>query len=228
MKPELPGIWPAAEEAADLVQSGMVVGLGTGRAASMFVRALAERVGKGLSIKGIPTSEKTEALARELGIPLTSLDDDIERIDIDVDGADEVSPELDLIKGHGGALLRERIVASISSRFVVLVGEEKLVSKLGERVAVPVEVAPFGASVARRELEKMGGKVSLRRGENAPYRTDNGNAILNVHFNEIASPAELEQRIDRVPAVVDCGLFVGMADLVLVQTATGTRQLQQE
>ena len=225
MKPEILDIWPAASEAADMVQSGMVVGLGTGRAASMFVRALAGRVAKGLSIRGVHTSEKIEALARDLDIPLTSLDD-VDRVDIDVDGADEVSPELDLIKGHGGALLRERIVASISSRFVVLVGEEKLVTRLGERVAIPVEVVPFGVSVVQREFEQMGGKVSVRQGASAPYRTDNGNAILNVHFGAIESPAELEQRLGRVPGVVDCGLFVGMADLVLVQTEAGTKRLQ--
>jgi ribose 5-phosphate isomerase A len=192
----------------------------------MFVRALAERVAKGLSVRGIPTSDKTEALARELSIPLTSLDD-VDGADVDVDGADEVSPEIDLIKGHGGALLRERVVASVSSRFVVVVGEEKLVTKLGERVAIPVEVVPFAVSVARRELERMGGEVSVRQGESGPYRTDNGNAILNVRFEAILSPSELEQHIVRLPGIVDCGLFLGMADLVLVQTKTDIRHLRR-
>lgn len=224
MKPKTSDIWPAASDAAEMVESGMVVGLGTGRAASMFVRALAGRVTKGLSVRGVPTSKKTETLARELAIPLASLEE-VDRVDLDIDGADEVSPELDLIKGHGGALLRERIVASFSSRFVVLVGEEKLVTRLGERVAVPVEVIPFGISVARRELQAMGGKVSLRQDNDVAYRTDNDNAILNVQFNAIESPTALEQHIRLVPGVVDCGLFLGMTDLVLVQTTSGVKRL---
>ena len=219
-------VWPAAIEAAEMIESGMVVGLGTGRAATMFVRALAERMKTGLEIRGVPTSKRTEDLARELRIPLVSLGE-IEGVDIDVDGADEVNPGLDLIKGHGGALVRERVVASFSSRFVIIVGPEKLVSELGTRVAVPVEVVPFGVPVARRELETIGGKVSLRcEGEN-PYRTDNGNAILEVSFDSIVAPAELENRIDRVPGVVDNGLFVGMADLVLVQKDSGVDRLER-
>ena len=226
MRPDASDIWPAAGDAAEMVESGMVVGLGTGRAASMFVRALAGRVAKGLSVRGVPTSKKTEALARELAIPLVSLEE-VDRVDIDIDGADEVSPELDLIKGHGGALLRERIVASFSSRFVVLVGEEKLVTRLGERVALPVEVIPFGISVARRELQHMGGKVSLRRDNDVAYRTDNDNAILNVQFDVIESPTDLERNIRLVPGVVDCGLFLGMTDLVLVQTTSGVKRLER-
>ena len=224
MRPDASDIWPAAGDAAEMVESGMVVGLGTGRAASMFVRALAVRVAKGLDVRGVPTSKKTEALARELAIPLTSLEE-VDRVDIDIDGADEVSPELDLIKGHGGALLRERIVASFSSRFVVLVGEEKLVTRLGERVALPVEVIPFGISVARRKLQHLGGKVSLRQDNDVAYRTDNDNAILNVQFDVIESPTDLERNIRLVPGVVDCGLFLGMTDLVLVQTTSGVKRL---
>jgi ribose 5-phosphate isomerase A len=220
-------LWPAAVEAAEMVESGMVVGLGTGRAATMFVRALAERMKTGLEIRGVPTSKATEELARELGIPLVSLDE-INGVDIDVDGADEVSPVLDLIKGHGGALLRERIVASFSSRFVIIVGREKLVPELGTRVAVPVEVVPFGLPVARRELETMGGSVKLRGEGQRPYRTDNGNAILEVAFGSITSPEELDRRIDQVPGVVDNGLFIGMADLVLVQRDTGVERLDRE
>jgi len=220
-------VWPAAMQAAEMAEAGMVVGLGTGRAASMFVRALAERVEAGLEIRGVPTSKKTEDLARELRIPLVPLDE-IDGVDIDVDGADEVSPGLDLIKGHGGALVRERVVASFSSRFVILVSPEKLVSELGTRVAVPVEVVPFGVPVARRELETIGRTVSLRREGENPYRTDNGNVILDVTFGPIVAPAELEHRIDSVPGVVDNGLFVGMADLVLVQTESGVDRLERE
>lgn len=225
-KNETTEIWSAAAQAVEMVESGMVVGLGTGRAASMFVRGLAERIVAGLDVRGVPTSTKTEALARELSIPLVLLEE-VERVDLDVDGADEVSPSLDLIKGQGGALLRERIVASVSSRFVIVVGEEKLVSQLGTRVSLPVEVVPFGVQVARRELEKMGGRVDLRLERGERYHTDNGNAVLNVDFGGIAQPAELERAIDSVPGVVDSGLFVGMAGLVLVQTLSGVRRLER-
>jgi ribose 5-phosphate isomerase A len=219
-------IWPIAEEAAEMVQPGMVVGLGTGRAASMFVRALAKRMDAGLQVKGVPTSMKTEALAKELSIPLVSLDE-VQGVDLDFDGADEVSPSLDLVKGHGGALLREKIVVAFSARFVVLVGEEKLVPQLGARVALPVEVLPFGIPVVTRELEKMGGRVDLRLEDGMPYRTDNGNAVLNVNFGGIDRPAELERAINSVPGVVENGLFVGMADLVLVQAGSGVRRLER-
>ncbi len=149
--PRMTDIWPAAEHAADMVEPDMVVGLGTGRAAVMFVRARARRVQDGLAIRGIPTSLKTAELAKELSVPVTTLDEikDI-GIDIDVDGADEVDPTL--IKGHGGALLRERVVASVSKLFVVLVGEEKLVPHLGAKMAVPVEVVPFAVPVVRAGL----------------------------------------------------------------------------
>jgi len=224
-------LWPAAREAAAMVEDGMVVGLGTGRAAEMFVRALTERVGSGLrlsGLRGVPTSERTAALARELGIRLASLEE-VERVDLDVDGADEVSPALDLIKGHGGALVRERLVAAYSSRFVVLVGEEKLVPKLGTRRALPVEVVPFGIPVARRGLEGLGARVSLRldTANGVPFRTDNGNAILDASWNGIDSPAELQTAVDLLPGVVDCGLFVGMADLVLVQRSSGVERLER-
>jgi ribose 5-phosphate isomerase A len=210
-----------------MVEPGMIVGLGTGRAASMFVRALAERVATGLDIKTVPTSKKTEALARELLIPLVSLAD-VDHIDIDVDGADEVSPVLDLIKGHGGALLRERIIASFSSRFVVLVGEEKLVDVLGTRVDLPVEVVPFGVPVAQKHLERISRGVNLKLEGDVPYLTDNGNVIINVSIDAIADPAGLERALDSIPGVVDSGLFVGMADIVLVQTETGVERHERE
>jgi ribose 5-phosphate isomerase A len=222
-------IWPAAAEAAAMVRPGTVVGLGTGRAASMFVRALARRIRarEVHEVRGVPTSVKTEALARELSIPLVSLEN-LEKVDLAVDGADEVSPSLDLVKGRGGALLRERIVATFSSRFVVVVGEEKLVPRLGSRVPLPVEVFPFGVRVATLALERMGGRVDLRLEGDVPYRTDNGNAVLNVDFGGITHPERLERSIDAVPGVVDSGLFVGMADLVLVQTPAGVRRLERQ
>jgi ribose 5-phosphate isomerase A len=219
-------IWPAAREASEMVEAGMVVGLGTGRAASMFVRAVGERVADGLEIKAVPTSKRTEALARELSIPLISLEN-VDHIDIDVDGADEVSPSLDLVKGQGGALLRERIIASVSTRFVVVVGEEKRVDALGTRVDLPVEVVPFGIPVARKHLEKIGRGVSVKVEGDVVFLTDNGNAILNLSTGAISDPAGLERTLDAVPGVVDSGLFVGMADIVLVQTETGVERFER-
>ena len=219
-------IWPAAREAANRVESDMVVGLGTGRAAAMFVRALAQRVNDGLSIRGVPTSEKTAALARELSVPLTTLGD-IERIDLDVDGADEVDPNLDLIKGHGGALLRERVVASISTTFVVIVGEEKLVPHLGAKMSVPVEVVPFAVPVVRARLGGLGATVELRMDGNRPFESDNGNQILDARLSRIDDPLELERRIDSIPGVVDSGLFIGMADVVLVHDDDGFREMKR-
>ncbi len=222
-----PPIWPAALAAVEMVESGMVVGLGTGRAAAMFVRALAGRVAQdGLSVRGVPTSIRTAELAEELKIPLTTLDQ-VASVDIDVDGADEVDPNLDLIKGHGGALLRERVVASVSERFVVLVGDEKIVKNLGERMSVPVEVVPFATPVARRKLESLGSEVELRSVGEAPYRSDNGNYILDARFERITSPSELEELIDGVPGVVDSGLFIGMADVVFVQSEGAFRKMER-
>ncbi len=219
-------IWPIAVEAADMVKSGMVVGLGTGRAAAMFVRALAGRLREGLEIRAIPTSIKTAKLAEELSVPLTTLDD-VDTIDIDVDGADEVDPELNLIKGHGGALLRERVVASISKRFVVLVGEEKLVPHLGAKMSVPVEVVPFAVPATRRALTTLGANAVLRVNAGIPFESDNGNQIIDARFEDITNAKELETSIDEVPGVVDSGLFVGMADLVLVQLDGSSRRMER-
>ncbi len=219
-------IWPAAQHAADMVESGMVVGLGTGRAAAMFVRALARRVGDGLAIRGIPTSQKTAELAKELAVPLTTLDETRD-IDIDVDGADEVDPTLNLIKGHGGALLRERVVASVSKRFVVLIGEEKLVTHLGAKMSVPVEVVPFAVSVARAGLRRLGADVALRTSGDGPFVSDNGNQILDARFDTIGDARDLERRIDALPGVVDSGLFIGMADLVLVHDGKNFRTMER-
>ncbi len=204
----------------------MVVGLGTGRAAAMFVRALARRIECGLTVRGVPTSVKTAELAKELSVPLTALDE-IDRIDIDVDGADEVDPNLDLIKGHGGALLRERVVASISKVFVVIVGEEKLVPHLGAKMSVPVEVVPFAVPVVRARLHDLGAAVELRMGEDGPFESDNGNQILDARWTRIDDPLELEKRIDELSGVVDSGLFIGMADVVLVHHGDGFREMKR-
>src|SRR2546428_12326384 len=165
-----------ATRALDFVGDGVVVGLGSGRAASAFVRALAARVRDGLRVKGVPTSEETARLARELGVPLVGLEADL---DLTVDGADEVDPELDLIKGYGGALTRERIVAAASPRQVILVTEDKLVEVLGSRGRLPVEVLPFALPRCRRRLEALGLKPVLRtEEEDRPFVTDNWNVLV--------------------------------------------------
>ena len=184
------------------------------------------RLREGLEIRAIPTSIKTAKLAEELSVPLTTLDD-VDTIDIDVDGADEVDPELNLIKGHGGALLRERVVASISKRFVVLVGEEKLVPHLGAKMSVPVEVVPFAVPAARRALTTLGANAVLRVNAGIPFESDNGNQIIDARFEDITNAKELETSIDEVPGVVDSGLFVGMADLVLVQLDGSSRRMER-
>ena len=195
----------------------MVIGLGTGRAAAGFVRELGARVRSGLQIRGIPTSQATERLAKSLGIPLVGFED-VAGVDLAVDGADEVDPDLNLIKGHGGALVRERVVAAAASRFVVLVGPEKLSHRLGAQRSVPVEAIPFAAPQVRRALERMGAEARIRtESDESPFVTDNGNLLVNASFGEISDPAALHAKIREIPGVLDSGLFAGMADDVLVE-----------
>ena len=195
----------------------MVIGLGTGRAAAGFVRVLGERVRAGLEIRGVPTSEATERLAQSVGIPLVGFED-VAGVDLAVDGADEVDPDLNLIKGHGGALVRERVVAAAASRFVVLVGPEKLSQRLGVKRSVPVEAIPFAAPQVRRALERMGAEAQIRtESDESPFVTDNGNLLVNASFGEISDPAALHAKIREIPGVLDSGLFAGMADDVLVE-----------
>ncbi len=208
---------PVALRALELIPEGSVVGLGTGHAAIAFVHVLAERVAGGLRVRGVPTSQASADLARQLGIPLTTLDE-VDSIDIDVDGADEVDPQLNLIKGYGGALVREKIVATASRRLVILVGSEKLVSVLGARGTLPVEVVPFGVRLCRRELAGLGCIGHIRKENGRPFVTDNGNYILDCQIQPLAAPAELERAITAIPGVVGTGLFLGMAPVVLVQT----------
>lgn len=204
------------EHALEFIQEGHVVGLGTGRAATDFVRALGRRVKAGLRIRGVPTSQATADLAQQLGIPLTTLNE-VERIDVTVDGADEVDPQLDLMKGLGGALVREKIVAAASERLVIVVGSEKLVPLLGTRGILPVEVVPFGLVFCRTQLLKLECDPSPRVTDGRLFQTDNGNHILDCKISVLTNPAVLEQAIQAVPGVVGTGLFLGMAHTVLVQ-----------
>ncbi|HEV8672806.1 MAG TPA: ribose-5-phosphate isomerase RpiA [Methylomirabilota bacterium] len=207
---------------------GALVGLGSGRAAAAFVRALGARVGQGLTVRGVPTSAATAALAREVGIPLVELGRD--PLDLTVDGADEVDPQLNLIKGYGGALVRERIVAAASRRQVILVTPDKLVPRLGARGRLPVEVIPLARHLCEARLEALGCRPRLRvAGEmdSQPFVTDNHNLILDCGIGPLEDPAALEGAIRRIPGVVDTGLFLGTADTVLLAEAGEVRTLRR-
>ncbi len=217
----------SAEAALEFVEDGQTLGLGTGRAAAAFVRALGARVAEGLSVRGVPTSDATEALARELGIPLLTLEE-AGQLDATFDGADEVDPNLDVIKGYGGALVREKIVAASSDRLYILVGDEKLVDRLGQRGKLPVEVVPFARALVQRRMVELGCKGIERLDENgASYRTDNGNLILDAEVGPIDDPATLDRALLEIPGVLGTGLFVGMADAVVVQRGDGVEVLKR-
>lgn len=218
-----------AARAVDLVpgdaRGGALVGLGSGRAASAFVRALGARVSQGFRARGVPTSEATAGLAREVGIPLVDLPDT--PLDLTVDGADEVDPELNMIKGFGGALVRERIVAAASRRQVILVTEDKLVPRLGARGRVPVEVVPFARPFVEGRLRTLGCRPQVRLAGGQPFVTDNHNWILDCGIDPLDDPAALDRAIRRIPGVVDTGFFLGTADTVLVAEAGTVRPLRR-
>jgi ribose 5-phosphate isomerase A len=214
------------EKALEYVHDGAVVGLGTGRAATEFIQQLGGRVREGLRVRGVPTSNVSASLAEKLGIPLTTLDE-VEALDVAVDGADEVDPNLDLLKGFGGALVREKIVAASAKRFVVVVGSDKLFPTLGKRGSLPVEVIPFGLALCARRLTALGMPPKLRSAGDRPYVTDNGNHILDCAVNAIDDPQGLDTRILSIPGVVGTGLFVRMADVVLVQDGDAVKTLQR-
>ncbi|HTZ78099.1 MAG TPA: ribose-5-phosphate isomerase RpiA [Stellaceae bacterium] len=218
----------AAEAAVSLVLDGMVIGLGTGSTAAFALTALAARHRQGLRFLGIPTSERTAAMAAAAGIPLTGFTEH-PRIDLTIDGADEVARgSLDLIKGLGGALLREKIVAAASRQLAIIVDETKLVERLGVGTPVPVEVVAFGLEATRATLEALGARAQMRRAPGGePFRTDGGNLILDCDFGAIADPAALERRIGSVVGVVESGLFIGRADCVFVAGADGVRRLDR-
>lgn len=217
----------AAERAVDYVQSGMVVGLGTGSTTLYAVRRIGELLQEGdlADIVGVPTSEATAAEARRLGIPLTTLKDH-PVVDITIDGADELAPNFDLIKGGGGAMLREKIVAQASEREVIVLDESKLSPTLGTRCSLPVEVIPFGWSPEKDFLASLGAEVKLRQmvgGE--PFVTDSGNWILDAGFGPIDDPVALAARLVGRAGIVEHGLFLGMATDVIVAGLSGVRHL---
>lgn len=216
----------AAQTAVELVQDGMIVGLGTGSTAAFAIEALAKRHAQGLRFLGIPTSERTRVQAAAAGIPLTSFSER-RRIDITIDGADQVERgTLNLVKGRGGALLGEKIVAAASQRLAIVVDGTKLVDRLGATAPVPVEVVAFGLEATAATLEALGASVKLRlSGTGEPFVTDSGNRILDCNFGPIADPARLEERIGRVVGVVESGLFIGRADAVFAGEATGVSRL---
>jgi len=214
----------SADHALGSIHEGSVVGLGTGRAATEFVRALGK---SGLRIRGVATSETTAALARELGIELANVDE-IAGIDVTVDGADEFDPELNLIKGYGGALLREKIVASLSKVLIILAGPEKQVPALGSRGRLPVEVVPFAHGQSARQLAELGCPGTLRLRDAQPFVTDNGNLIFDCSVKPISDPADLDRRIRAIPGIVATGIFAGMADKVIVQDNAGVRIFERK
>ena len=216
----------AAAAAVEMIKPGMVVGLGSGTTAAIFVEVLAERVKEGLRVRGVPTSLATAEAARRLGIPVTDLISGVS-IDLVVDGADEVDGDLCMIKGLGGALVREKIVACAAGRVVIIVDESKLVEQLGTRSPVPVEVVRFGWSVTADGLRRLGCRPALREGGGAAMISDNGNYIVDCDFGAISEPARVEREIDAIPGVVEAGLFCGIADVVLVGSEDGVRSLKR-
>ncbi len=205
----------AARAAVQLVESGNIVGLGSGSTATFAIQFLADRVRTGLKIVGIPTSQATKQLAEQLGIPLTTLDEN-PVIDIDIDGADEIDPRLNLIKGGGGAMLREKVIASASKRFVVVAESTKLVAHLG-RFPLPVEVISFAEALVKRRIEALGAQVTLRKHKDGSiYVTDEGHHILDCNFGQIADPAALNAKLHEIPGVVEHGLFIGLAETAFV------------
>lgn len=218
----------AAIEAVRMVRDGQVVGLGSGSTAELFIVELGKRVQmEGLDITGIPTSQKSEAIGREAGVPISTLEEH-DVLDITVDGADEVDPNLDLIKGLGGALLREKIVAKATHREVIVVDESKLVHQLGTKAPLPIEVIQFSHNHLARQISSLGCSPNLRKADSKPYVTDNGNFILDCAFKGIEDAEGLEKRLKALPGVVETGLFLGIADTIIIGSPTGTRTMKRK
>ena len=217
----------AAAAALDYVEDGMRLGIGTGSTAEEFVRLLAEKVASGFRIEGVPTSERTARLCVELGVPLKSLDE-LPELDLTVDGADEVDGRLRLIKGGGGALLREKIVACASSRMIVIADETKVVGTLGA-FKLPIEVNVFGLAATRIAVEKLAarlglsGEITVRASGDGTFMTDGGHLILDASFGRIPDADALAHELNAIPGVVEHGLFIGIASLAIIAGAAGAR-----
>jgi len=216
----------AARASLRFVKDGQVVGLGTGSTAAYFIQLLGEQVKNGLKIRGIPSSDRSREQAAGLGIPLTTLDE-CQEIDVTVDGADEVDPQLRLIKGGGGALLREKIVASATKYYVIITDATKRVPVLG-KFPLPVEVIKFAQALVRKKIEALGAAVDMRVGtDGTPYLTDENNYILDCRFGQIPDPEGLARRLGDMPGVVEHGLFIGMASVVLVANGSEIVELRR-
>jgi len=217
----------AAEKAVEYVKDGMVLGLGTGSTVEHMLKKVGEKVNGGLKIKGIPTSMRTRKLAKEYKIPLTSLEENPE-IDLTIDGADEVDSELNLIKGGGGALAREKIVAYNSKKEIIIIDDSKIVKALGIDFNLPVEVLKYGWTSTKKSIEELFGcEVELKKILDDPYITDNGNYILDCAFERIEEPGEMERDINNIPGVVENGLFVGLVDEVIIGSKQGIMTLEK-
>lgn len=218
----------AGRAAAERVQGGMTVGLGTGSTVFYTLERLGERIrDEGLSIRGVPTSVDTERKAAQFGIPLISLQE-VESIDLTIDGADEIDAAFDMIKGGGGALLREKVVASLSRREVIIADPTKVVERLNAVFPLPVEVVPFARAAVGRRLSGMGAAWTVRERGGEPYRTDNGNEILDCMFpGGIANARLMEHNLDQIPGIVESGLFIGLAHVLLVGRIDGSVDVRE-
>jgi ribose 5-phosphate isomerase A len=213
--------------AADFVQPGMTIGIGTGSTAYWFIIALAEKINNGLKCLAVPTSQKTKELAKKHFIPLADLND-VDIIDLTIDGADEINSELHLIKGGGGALLQEKMVASASRQFIVIADEQKYVPHLG-RFPLPVEVLPYGWKQTRKKIEQTGcDKVELRKKDGEAFITDHGHFILDCYFDQIDNPYQLNVQLNNIPGLLETGLFLDMTDAVLIGNSDGTTVLKKK
>jgi ribose 5-phosphate isomerase A len=220
----------ASIEAAKHVKDGFTIGLGSGSTVAYAIQEIGKRIQqRGLRILGVPTSHQTMMLAVQWGIPTTTLNEH-PQLDLAIDGTDQFDRQLNLIKGLGGALTREKIVASATSQFVVVADQTKLAEKLGTDCAVPVEVLPFAFPTAASKMQAMGGKPILRKAKSkvGPVVTDNGNFIVDVSFGEISAPKKLDSKLQAIPGVIETGLFIEMADIVYVGTQTTVERLERK
>jgi ribose 5-phosphate isomerase A len=215
----------AAREAVKHVKDGMVVGLGSGSTASIAIRFLGDKVKEGWKLVGVPTSRDSEVLGKSVGITIGELKD-YPDVDLTIDGADEVDPELNLIKGLGGALVREKIVAAATKVEIIIVDESKLVGYLGQKAPLPVEIVKFASESTMRRLQKFGCVPTLREKNGLAFITDNGNLIADCRFQGIDNPAKMESDLNLVPGVVDNGLFIGLTDKVIVASKAGVRTIE--